>query len=277
MQDLNNAYSGADNSANQKVYEEFRNPDYGKGCLRRHILVEAHDDMTVTAALEDDCHAFAIALKHDGEKITDINATWERHTTSTCPGALEQIKSLIGCPLSGNLLSHRRFTDPTQNCTHLFDASGVMITHAWRFTQSRKPIRTLYEITVTDAVEGKSTITLNENGSEKLRWDMEQMIIQSPPRYKGQHPLKGMTSWAVNHLEPQELEYAVMMQKAQFVTVARLYQMNELQGVLATESLHPPGVCYAVQPERVNDCRRVPTKKDFSDTPEEVLKFYTGT
>lgn len=273
MHELNKAYgAGLDG----KISETNLNPDYGKGCLRRHILLESHSDNRVTAALEDDCHAFSMALTHDGEKITDIEATWNRHTTTTCPGAVDQIKSLIGCPLSDHLLSHRHHTEATHNCTHLFDVAGVMITHAKRYVDTNRPQKLLYAITVTDAVEGLNTLKLCENGQEIMKWEMKNLIIQSPAKYKNQHPLKGMTSWGVSNLEVRELEYAVMMQKALFVTVARLYNMNDLEGVRAIDSLHPAGVCYAVQPERVDDCLRVPTKKDFSDTPEEVLKFYTG-
>jgi len=66
---------------------------------RRLIDLHCTDDATVTAWLEDDFHHFGVTVIHDGKAIVDIHAAAPRYPWTTCPGALHELRALIGKPL----------------------------------------------------------------------------------------------------------------------------------------------------------------------------------
>jgi len=49
--------------------------------------------------VEDDPHAFAISLEHDGERVTAVAAEAHRYPLTTCIGATAALQSLVGAPL----------------------------------------------------------------------------------------------------------------------------------------------------------------------------------
>ena len=53
-------------------YTAALDPRYGSGCYRRTIVLRQSGPSRVEAAVEDDPHAFAITLEHDGERVTAV-------------------------------------------------------------------------------------------------------------------------------------------------------------------------------------------------------------
>ncbi|MFM7785844.1 MAG: hypothetical protein ACKPE6_14570, partial [Gammaproteobacteria bacterium] len=94
------------------------NPHYGTGCFRRAIRLWRIDAATVGAAVEDEPHAFALRLSHDGERVTGVEAEAVRFPLTTCPGATDALRSIIGAPLDPRMSVLKQHADPRANCTH---------------------------------------------------------------------------------------------------------------------------------------------------------------
>ncbi len=245
-------------------------PNYGSGCYRRVVLLDAPDARTVVAALEDDPHAFSIRIGHDGLRVTSVNAHAERHPLSTCSGAVRPIVALVGASLSQASLELKRHADPRANCTHLFDLAGWAIAHAARGAGG--PRR--YEISIPDAVEGRTEAVLLRDGSEVLRWTIEHGRISAPVRFAGQQVLGGFTRWASATLEGEELEHALMLARGYFVSLARIYDMVAAGSHPAADHPMPAGSCYSYSPGVVEEAWSLPAnRRDFSATPELMLRW----
>ncbi|BFM16941.1 hypothetical protein R50073_31240 [Maricurvus nonylphenolicus] len=256
---------------------DYADESYGTGTFRRHIHIKATSSTCIKGYLEDEPHAFSVELQHDQSKITSIEATWVRHPTSTCPGAIDKLKELEGAPLSSNPLDIRAFSDSKSHCTHFFDLTALMITHAYNTNRSTKSsdIGTVffYTMAITDEANGLSTARLNLNGKELQYWSMKHGTIESPSHLKGQNPMMGMTSWAKDKLSVQEISEVLCLQKAIFVATGRRFKLNELQGANCKEVGQPIGQCYAMRDGREEESIRIGKRIDFTNTPEDMLQF----
>lgn len=105
---------------------------YGSGLYRRRVQLIGTLNQGVTgnqriaggqvfAQMGDPYHGMRCTLTHDGHVVTDIRADLPRTPLSTCPGAAEPIKKLIGIALDLPLRDISRHGNPRGNCTHLFD------------------------------------------------------------------------------------------------------------------------------------------------------------
>jgi len=258
-------------------YDERRraplDPRYGTGCYRRAIHLRSVRYGQVEAALEDDAHAFALSLAHDGRQVTAIDARAVRFPLTTCPGAAEPLRAVVGVPLGTAIQDLRRFADPRSNCTHLFDLAGLAIAHAARGDALRR-----YELCVPDEIDGASELTLDCNGGRVLSWFVERGVIRAPERYAGQAVLGGFTRWAVENLDEQTIEYALMMQRGYFVAHSRRYDMDALGAGCAADDPMPTGACYSYTPGTVERAYRiVGSRVDFSDCPERLLRWENGS
>lgn len=256
-------------------YDEHRraplNPRYGTGCYRRAIHLRAVRPGRVEAALEDDPHAFALSLEHDGRQVTGIDARAVRVPLTTCPGAAGPLRAVVGAPLGTAVHDLRRFADPRSNCTHLFDLAALAIAHAARGDSERR-----YELHVPDEIDGAAELTLDCNGGRVLSWSVERGVIRAPERYAGQAVLGGFTRWAVANLDEQTIEYALIMQRGYFVGHSRRYDMEALGAGCAADDPMPMGACYSYSPGTVERAYRIPGSRiDFSDCPERLLRWET--
>lgn len=246
------------------------NPSYGSGCYRRVVLLRAPDLRTVIAALEDDPHAFSVRLGHDGERVTSVTAHAERHPLSTCSGAVAPIEALVGAPLTRVSLELKRHADPRANCTHLFDLAGWAIAHAARGGTGERR----YEISIPDAVDGRTEARLFRDGEEVLCWAIEHGRITAPVVFAGQQILGGFTRWASAALAGEELEHALMLARGYFVALARIYDMVSAGSHPAKDHPMPPGSCYSYTPGVIEHAWSLPgSRRDFSAAPEQLLRW----
>lgn len=244
--------------------------NYGKGCYRRVVLLDVPDTFTVTAALEDDPHAFFLRIAHDGERVTAVSAHAERHPLSTCSGAVGPITALVGARLTQASLELKRHADPRANCTHLFDLAGWAIAHAARGATGLRR----YEISIPDAVEGRMEAVLLRDGEEVLRWVIEHGGITAPERFSGQQVLGGFTRWASSALSGDELEHALMLARGYFVSLARIYDMAAAGSHPAADHPMPAGSCYSYSSGVVEQAWSLPaSRRDFTATPETMLRW----
>lgn len=253
---------------------QYLREDYGNGVFRRHIAIEIDRNNNVSAILEDEAHAFALEMRNDGERITGFEAYWNRHPTTTCVGAGEELAKLVGCSLSGSPLGLHKQASAVDNCTHFFDLASLMVTHAYRCINQLGDVRRfLYKGEVTDANDGVNQASLSLNGERLLRWELDNGVIQGPEPFAGRHALKGLVGWASDTLSEIDLERTITLQKCFFVSRSRAYRMEELGGIPCKETMQPVGVCYAMRHGREDISARTAMRRDFSDAEEQMLKF----
>ena len=253
---------------------EFRRTDYGDGVFRRHILLRVGPH-SAYAALEDEPHAFELHMQHDGKCITDIQATWHRHPTDTCPGSAQMLKNIVGHPLSANPLALAKTADAFSHCTHFFDISSLMVTHCWRVLQAGGGEQSfVYRAEVHDIKEGQQNSYLYCGDKLVLHWrsDDQQQILE-PAAFAGRKVLKGLVGWVRDNLDQQTLEYCIMLQKAVFVSVGRMYNLDLFKGQPAQAIGQPVGSCYALRDGREHVSLRTGDRLNYSDSATGMLRF----
>jgi hypothetical protein len=201
--------------------------------------------------------------------VTDIDARWNRHPLTTCPGATAALRELIGCPLGDNVLAPQRFTDPLKQCTHMFDMMRLGIVHAWH----RRP-DCRYDAIIKDAPQGPQLGELFRDNEKLMELTIEDNVIQSPAHYRGVHIMRGFGGWAAANLQAEEREWAFFLQRAFFIANGRRDDYAIGTGLPAAWSRLPEGVCFASQPPRYLDAVRIGNTMDYSEHPQDVLNFF---
>jgi hypothetical protein len=257
-------------SATGRGYAAARDPRYGSGCYRRVIVLRQCGPSRVEAAVEDDPHAFAVTVEHDGERVTSIEAVAHRYPLTTCSGATAPLQAVVGASLSESIVDLKRHADPRRNCTHLFDLAALAIAHVFRADRER-----VYRIEIPDEIEGITEARLDRDHGRVLTWSLQDGVITAPARYAGQRVLGGFTSWAVANLSGEELEFALVLQRGYFVALSRVFDMARVSMGPASEDPMPSGACFSYSPGQAEHAWRVAgSRRDFTDTPEQMLHWY---
>lgn len=258
----------------RSVPDEYKDTTYGNASFRRHIKITCAEG-SVSGALEDDCHAFSVHLQHDGTAVTGVDAQWQRYPTTTCPGSIEVIPAMVGCPLVDDLLVVKRFTESLEQCTHMHDLTALMVMQASIYARGDCPADVLYESQVLDPdpVSGVQELTLFENGRQVLHWVMKDKALIEPASFRGVTPMKGFIAWAADRLQQPVLLHGFILQMAYFVSRSRPFNFDKLIGVQAQLAGHPANACYASREERMSESFKVDHKRHFHDCPEQMLRF----
>lgn len=223
--------------------------------FRRRIRI-VPEAGAVTASLEDDIHAMTVTLRHDGMRVLTVEAGMKRWPWSTCPGATAQIeREFTGVLLAEAFLSG----DKKRNCTHLYDLATWAAAHA----QDARP--TLYEVAVSDPVNGLVRAALSRNGEPVLDWTTENGRFSAPPEICGRS-LFELRDWIAG-LDRSMREAARILQWASLVAHGR--DMDWIIGEPVREGM-PPN-CFTFQPGRIENARRVGERLDFSAGGREPL------
>lgn len=244
------------------------NPHYGNGCYRRRIRLQG-GERQVSAAIEDSHHGFSLLLQHDGRQVVDFAANALRTPLSTCGGAVEVLNQLAGCPLSSTPDEIISFAKPREQCTHLHDLALLAIAHSQRGNTTRQ-----YDIEIPDSTDGLYRMTLLRDGEEVLHWQVRDNRIANAVEAFDKPIMKGFYHWVFTAYRDDALEAALVLQRGYFVALARHYDMNASAGMAAALDLPMLGACYSYSPAIVgNAFRNANSSRDFSDTPEQLLKF----
>ncbi len=242
-------------------------PDYGGGCYRRAIRLVPTGANSIEAALEDDAHAFALTLHHDGQRVTAIEGRAVRYPLTTCDGAVVPLRAMAGAPLGDARQELNAYVDPRANCTHLHDLALLAIMHAFRAEPACR-----YDISVPDTHEGRTLAILERDGVRLLGWELHDGVIETPALYAGQVALGGFTRWARTALEPRELEHALMLQRGCMVARSRIFDRAAHREPAVRHGMR--AVCYSYSPGQVEHALGTPgSRLDFTDTPEELLRW----
>ena len=228
--------------------------------FRRRIRIMP-ERFSVTAALEDDVHAMAVTLEHDDELIIRVTPHMARWPWSNCPGAkavLEQ--TFIGLPIcSADPRSRKRL-----NCTHLYDLAELAVSHAVDTDA------TVYDIAVSDTIDGHNRAELLLNGELSLAFDLIEDVVQAPEAAKGLH-LMHLREWTTT-LSGKEREWARILQWVSLIAHSR--QMSWTIGEVPDPQMGES--CFNYQPESRKTTRRVGPRQDFSQGGREPLSSFDG-
>lgn len=224
----------------------------------RHTSGSGH----VRAVLEDDFHHFRVALRYRDGSVSDISGEAPRHPFSACPEATAMLDALLGMPLNRIANAVTRFTDATQQCTHMFDLAGIAISVAAQGITHR-----VYEIEVPRHIDGLTEARLDRDDGFRLAWQVNESNIIAPPPYAGINMREGMARWALNELAEDEAEAALVLRRCALIALGRRKDIDK------EAHAHLTGRCYAQQPHRARHAIRIMGSTwDFSDQPEALCK-----
>lgn len=244
------------------------NPGYGTGAFRRRIRLTGMPGKVV-AELEDCNHGFTVTLCHDDKKVVEISAEALRIPLTTCGGAVTAIQVLQGSDLQRGAKDLNLDANPQANCTHILDLAILAIDHAKRGDTVRE-----YDVSVTDELGKDAVLEVYRNKCLIHRWQSNQFVITQPTELNGNTLYKGFAGWAGQLFGGDEQEAAFVLQKGYFVAQARRYDISKLTGEPATTHTAMLGACYSYSQPVINDAFRTKgTVRDFSDTPNLLLKF----
>ena len=227
----------------------------------------APDDATVVVGVEDDMHHYEAALSHDGQRITGVEAAGPRMPWTPCSGALDQLKALVGCPLTTTASQVFAWTDVRQQCTHLYDAAVLGVLHAARGRVGTRQ----YDATVPDWDQPPFDAWIERDGNEVYQWRMAATLeIGSPAPFAGRHLKGGFVRWCEQGFDPDGAEAAWVLQRTVWLSGARRVELEDCDDAIISGLV--PEVCWTSQPERYHVAfRRRGTLRDHGPSPDGML------
>ena len=223
------------------------------GFRRRFIITPAPD--RVSSEVEDDYHCMGVTVHHDGRIATRIESVMQRAPWTTCPGAVAILEqTFTGVPLDGFAARGQK----KANCTHLHDLAVLAAAHAL----DSGPL--VYDILVSDPVDGQRQAELRRNGGQLLGWIQAGERIIAPEELAGV-PFDGMRAW-IQSLDRERQEAARLLRWGTTLAHGRTISWERQ----SDSSRLPLGNCYTFQPERSAAARRIGVVRDFSQGPQPL-------
>lgn len=234
--------------------------------FRRRIVIRtqrAGSLTTVRAAVEDDFHHFRVELRCVDSRVESIIGDAPRHPYTLCKSATGELTKLIGMPLNRIANAVTRFTDATEQCTHLFDLAGLAIAAAAR--GGNRGDRQ-YDIRIPQReMHGRTQPQLWRDGELLLSWEVNDDRIEAPPPYAGVNLRAGLARWALTTLPEDEAEAALVLRRSTNIALGRTRDLD------AQVHAKPSGFCYAQQVHRAEQALRViGSTRDFSGSAQPL-------
>ena len=232
--------------------------------FRRRIVINAQragEATTVRAAVEDDFHHFRIEVRGVAGLVASVVGDAPRHPYTLCPSATGELTRLIGMPLNRIANAVTRFTNATEQCTHLFDLAGLAIAAAARGTVQRQ-----YDIRIAQReMHGRTQPQLWRDGELLLTWAVNDDLIEAPPPYAGVNLRAGLARWALTTLPEDEAEAALVLRRCTIIALGRSRNLD------AQVHAKPSGLCFAQQVHRAEQALRViGSTRDFSASAQPL-------
>lgn len=232
------------------------------------MRVVAIDPTTVRGDMEDDFHRFGVTLRHDGTHVVDVLGDAGRYPWTTCPSAVEPLRALAGAPLSTRLSVLGEHAPARQNCTHLFDLTGLAVTHAARGDTGTRT----YDVVIPDR-DGKHTDPeLWRDGTLLFRWQIGGRQLIGPPPFEGVSLRGNFIAWAEANLDADTAEAASVLRRACDISFGRSMDLDVFE---TAEMLGEPvrGTCHSFQPGTIEHAVRVKGQtRDFTDDADALLR-----
>lgn len=216
----------------------------------RRRLATIVADGEVRVELEDDFHSFRLVVRHDGAEVLEIDATSYRHPWTSCAAAPAMLQGLVGVPLRGNLFDVIEGQPVREHCTHLFDMACLAIVAAsWGRGHD-------YEIRADIFGPDQMEISLYADGDPRLLWGIASGEIVEPADFAGRSVRGGFAEWARG--EQGDVRQAELFMLRRAVMVASGRAAGRLGSRTPADIPAKIGACFAFQPRRLGDGRRLP-------------------
>lgn len=244
------------------------------GCARRVIDLRRPDSRTVIGWMEDDFHHFGVTIKHEQGKVQNIHMAAPRHPWTTCPGAATPLQDLIGKPLIARASDVGQLLDMRQQCTHVFDLTGLALAHAYH----QRP-RVRYQVITADRtlepttdylnpLLGKTRSVLLKNDEMVMYFDIDNDRIIGPPEIANTGLNKGFRQWTET-LDIESAEYAFILRRAILVAGGRLVDHDQFEDAAA---MNLPALCHTYQPGTRDLAKRcLNSTRNYEQSPERML------
>lgn len=212
----------------------------------------------IQCEVEDDFHCMSVIVYHDGTSAQRIDADMRRAPWTTCPGAEAKLRqTFTGMALQ----DFAQGSDKRSNCTHLHDLATLAAAHAGDSDA------TVYDIFVSDPVDGLRQAELRRGGDTLLTWTEAGFVLQSPVAAAGLR-LDKLKVWIAT-LPAALQEPARLLQWGNILANGRSIPLAQ-----QSDATRMPANCYTFQPERKRVAKRVGEIKDFSDGSEQPLDTF---
>lgn len=206
-------------------------------------------------------------VSHDGQRVTRVRPEFHRVPMSTCSGAGEVLQQVVGMPVGSDFSTFFADARARQNCTHMFDLAWLGTVHAARGETIRD-----YVIEIPDETPEGHTVEVRRDGEIALRWRLVNDFIVEPESHSGQHLFRGYITWAMRNYSGDDLEAALLLQKACFVAQTRRYDLPT--GLLSPEEQkRNTGLCFGFAAERIGEAVRLDGVLRNVADPDQLLKF----
>lgn len=209
----------------------------------------------VSCELEDDFHCMAVVVHHDGEIATAVEPQMIRVPWTTCPGAVEQLRSTF---TGVALAAFAERGEKTANCTHLFDLALLAAAHAFD-TETL-----VFDILVADPQDGQRRVELRRDGQTLLGWTEAGFRIVEPAELAGMS-IDKLRPW-IESLDPQRQEAARLLRWGNMLANGRIIPLER-----QSDATRMPPNCYSFQPQRAAVAKRIGVIRDFSRGEGEPL------
>ena len=208
-----------------------------------------------------------MTVHHDGSRVLAVEGDSHRYPWTTCPSAVEPLRALAGAELTTALSALGEHGEARQNCTHLFDLSGLAIAHAAR---DGAHVRT-YDVAIPDRDGNRTTPELWRDGEAVLRWDLAGRTIRGPEPFVDVSLRGGFLAWAEEALDADLAEAASILRRACDISLGRFMDLDVFE---TAEMLGDQvrGTCHSFQPEMMAQAVRVKGQtRDVTDDAELLL------
>ena len=209
----------------------------------------------VRSEVEDDFHHMTVSVHHDGALATSLQPLIHRAPWTTCPGAVAELeRTFTGVALKGFVARGEK----QANCTHLHDLALLAAAHAG------DPTPTVFDILVSDPIEGKRRAEVRRNGETLLAWLESGFRLIEPAQLAGM-TLDKMRPW-IDKLDPARQEAARLLRWGNMIANGRIIPLEK-----QSDASRMPANCYTFQPLRAVQAKRVGVIRDFSDGSTQPL------
>ncbi len=207
-----------------------------------------------------------MVLRHDGEHVSEVDGEAIRYPWTTCPGAVEPLRALMGMPLARSATAARSHTDVRMNCTHLFDLAGLAVAHAAAGREVRQ-----YDATVPDRRHGRTRAVLHRDGEPCLEWELDRQTITAPEPFAGVALRGSFLAWVQETFADEDMaEAAGVLRRACEISFGRGVDLDAV-GRASELGEMVVGSCHSFQPGTIDQAVRVKgTTLDFSVASPEL-------
>lgn len=218
--------------------------------------------------MEDDFHRFGVTLRHDGSRVVEVIGDGSRYPWTTCPSAVEPLRALAGAPLSARLSALGEYQPARQNCTHLFDLTGLAVAHAARGGGGSRT----YDVAIPDRIGTRTEPELWRDGELLFRWTIDGRGILGPPPFENVGLRSGFIAWAEENLDTDSAEAASVLRRACDISFGRTIDLDIFE---TADMLGAPvrGTCHSFQPGNIEQAVRVKGQtRDFTNEADALLR-----